>query len=82
MHKCINVKGIVYPKIIIMPSVMVFYLYTIIYSKVVLNLSEFLSILRNKENQTVAGPRDFPDSPKYLILCSAHERNEYRFGTT
>ncbi len=43
MHtcKCINVKGIVHPKIKIMPSVMVFYFYTIIYSKVVLNLSEF-----------------------------------------
>ncbi len=24
----------------------------------------------------------YPDSPKYLILCSAQERNEYRFGTT
>ncbi len=24
----------------------------------------------------------FPPSSKYLILCSAQERNEYRFGTT
>ncbi len=23
-----------------------------------------------------------PDSPKYIILCSAQEINEYRFGTT
>ncbi len=24
----------------------------------------------------------YPDSPKYLILCSAQEINLYRFGTT
>ncbi len=91
---------------------MVFYFYTIIYSKVsfflLLNVN---AILRNKENQTVADPQwlliyiyfifsilffffftikvnvdqqlfGYPDSPTYLILCSAQERNEYRFGTT
>ncbi len=24
----------------------------------------------------------YPDSPKYIILCSAQEINEYGFGTT
>ncbi len=85
---------------------MVFYFYTIIYSKVVLNLSEFLSSAERKcyfEEQgkpisllilgdfhifpTIKVNVDqqlfgYPDSPKYLILCSAQERNEYRFGTT
>ncbi len=47
----INVKRIVHPKIKMMPSVdsvMVFYFYTIIYSNVVLNLSEFLSSAERK----------------------------------
>ncbi len=85
---------------------MVFYFYTIIYSKVVLNLSEFLSSAERKCYFEEQGkPNSFlilgnfrifpsfkvnvgqqlfgyPDSPKYLILCSAHEINEYRFGTT
>ncbi len=85
---------------------MVFYFYTIIYSKVVLNLSEFLSSAERKcyfEEQgkpnsllilgdihifpTIKVNVDqqlfgYPDSPKYLILCSAQERNEYRFGKT
>ncbi len=48
---------------------MVFYFYTIIYSEVVLNqISFFLllnvnAILRNKENQTVAGPQWLPYFP-------------------
>ncbi len=78
---------------------MVFYFYTIIYSKVVLNLSEFLSSAECKcyfEEQgkpnsllilgdfhifpTIKVNVDqqlfgYPDSPKYLILCSAQERN-------
>ncbi len=109
MHKCkcINVKGIVHPKIKIMPSVCPFchgvYFYTITYSKVFLNLNFFLllnvnAILWNKENQlltlgdfhifpTIKVNVDqqlfgYPDSPEYIILCSAQERNEYRFGTT
>ncbi len=41
----IKVKGIVHPKIKIL-----FYFYTIIYSKVVLNLSEFLSSAEHKCN--------------------------------
>jgi len=70
---------------------MVFYFYTIIYSKVVLNRSE-LAERRNVENQAVADPRDFhicpsikvnvdqqlfgfPDSPTDRILCSAQDRN-------
>ncbi len=56
------------------------------------------AILRNKENQlltlgdfhifpTIKVNVDqqlfgYPDSPEYIILCSAQERNEYRFGTT
>ncbi len=83
-----------------------FYFYTIIYSKVVLNLSEFLSSAERKcyfEEQgkpnsllilgdfhifpTIKVNVDqqllgYPDSPKYLILCSAQEINYYRFGTT
>ncbi len=84
---------------------MLFYFYTIIYSKVVLNLSEFLSSAEHKccfEEQgkpnslLILGDFHicptikvksgqlfgYPDSPKYLILCSAKDRNEYRFGTT
>ncbi len=105
----INVKGIVHPKIKIIlsvDSVMAFYFYTIIYSKIVLNLSEFLSSAECKcyfeeqgkpnsllilcdfhifpsikvnVDQQLFG---YPDSPKYRILCSAQEINEYRFGTT
>ncbi len=78
---------------------MVFYFRTIIYSKVVLNLSEFLSSAESKcyfEEQgkpnsllilcdfhnfhTIKVNVDqqlfgYPDSPKYLILCSAQEIN-------
>ncbi len=85
---------------------MVFYFYIIIYSKVVLNRSEFPSSAERKcyfEEQgkpnslLILGDFhifptikvnvdqqlfDYPDSPKYIILCSAQERNEYRFGTT
>ncbi len=39
----------------------------------------FFSTIKVNVDQQLFG---YPDSPKYLILCSAQERNEYRFGTT
>jgi len=49
-------------------------------------LSTNKDILKNVSNQTVDGlwksRVGYPHSSKYVILCSAEERNSYRFGTT